>query len=130
MRFIEWIKTNTVPINSKVNYLTNSREVAICAVKGSKPIFNSKYDNGVYSYPIYHNKNRFHPTQKPPELFKDLIIKHTNPGDTVLDTFMGSGTTAVACLDTGRKCKGNEIDSGYYKQIVKRVKKHGEQTTI
>lgn len=130
LRFIEWIKTNPVPINSKINYLTNSREVAVCAVKGSKPVFNSKYDNGIYSYPIYHNKNRFHPTQKPPGLFKELIIKHTNPGDTVLDTFIGSGTTAIACLDTNRKCKGSERDNSYYKQIIRRIERHGKQTTI
>ena len=124
LRFIEWIKTNPVPINSKTNYLTNSREIAICAVKGSKPVFNSKYDNGIYNYPIYHNKNRFHPTQKPPELFKEIIIKHTNPGDVVLDTFMGSGTTAIACMDSDRKCKGSERDVNYYKQIIKRIDNH------
>jgi site-specific DNA-methyltransferase (adenine-specific) len=130
LRFIEWIKTNPVPINSKVNYLTNSREVAICAVKGGKPTFNNQYDNGVYSYPIYHSKDRFHPTQKPPELFKELILKHTNKGDVVLDTFLGSGTTAVACMATGRSFKGCERDGGYYKQIVSRVNNNGKQTTI
>ena len=64
LRFIEWVKTNPVPLNSKTNYLTNSREIAITGVKVSKPTFNSQYDNGIYSYPIYHGKDRFHPTQK------------------------------------------------------------------
>lgn len=73
IRFIEWIKTNPVPINSKVNYLTNSREIAIVGVKGGKPVFNSEYDNGVYLYPICHDKGRFHPTQKPVALLEDLI---------------------------------------------------------
>lgn len=130
LRFIEWVKMNPVPINSKLNYLTNSREVAVCAVKGGKPVFNSEYDNGVYSYPIYHGKDRFHPTQKPPELFKELIMKHTNPGDTVLDTFLGSGTTAIACMDTGRKCKGCERDTDYYTQISTRIERHGNQTNL
>lgn len=130
LRFIEWVKTNPVPINSKINYLTNSREVAVCAVKGSKPIFNSEYDNGIYSYSIYHGKDRFHPTQKPPELFKELVLKHTNPGDTVLDTFVGSGTTAVACIATNRKCKCSERDNSYYRQTVERVEEYGRQTTI
>lgn len=122
LRFIEWIKTNPVPINSKINYLTNSREVAICAVKGSKPIFNSQYDNGVYSYPIYHNKDRFHPTQKPIKLFEDLIKKHTNVNDIVLDTFQGSGTTAMACINTNRKYMGCEKDETYFNKLIKRLK--------
>ena len=130
LRFIEWIKTNPVPINSKTNYLTNAREIAICAVKGSKPIFTSKYDNGIYSYPIYHKKNRFHPTQKPVELFKELILKHTRPGDTVIDTFLGSGTTAMACAETGRLCKGAERDTDYYKKMIKRIDENEKQTTI
>ena len=62
VRFIEWIKTNPVPINSKINYLTNAREVAVSAIKVSKPTFHSSYDNGVYSYAICQDKGRFHPT--------------------------------------------------------------------
>jgi len=52
IRFIEWIKTNPQPLNSSTNYLTNCREVALVAIKGSKPTFNSKYDNGIYMYPL------------------------------------------------------------------------------
>ena len=52
IRFIEWIKTNPVPLNSKTNYLTNSREIALVGVKGGKPTFNSEYDNGIYKHPI------------------------------------------------------------------------------
>ena len=64
IRFIEWIKTNPVPLNQSVNYLTNSREIALLGVKGGKPTFNSKYDKGIYEYPIQSGKTRFHPTQK------------------------------------------------------------------
>ena len=103
---IEWIKTNPQPLNSKTNYLTNSREIAITCIKGSKPTFNSKYDNGIYHYPLQGGKNRFHPTQKSLKLFEDLIEKHSNEGDTVLDTFLGSGTTLIACKNTNRNFKG------------------------
>ena len=72
-RFIEWIKKNPVPINQYATYLSNSREIAISCVKGSKATFNSKYDNGVYEYPIYRGKDRFHPTQKSLLLFEELI---------------------------------------------------------
>ena len=118
IRFIEWIKTNPQPLNSKVNYLTNSREIALVAVKGGKPTFNSSYDTGIYSFPIQGGKNRFHPTQKSVALFEELIRKHSNEGDTVLDTFLGSGTTALACRSTNRTCKGCEISLEYYNNLM------------
>ena len=97
IRYIEWIKTNPQPLNSKTNYLTNCREIALVGIKKSKPTFNSSYDNGIYSYPLQGGKNRFHPTQKSLKLFEELIKKHSNENDVVLDTFLGSGTTAIAC---------------------------------
>lgn len=114
IRFIEWIKTNPQPLNSSVNYLTNCREIALVCIKRSKPTFNSKYDNGIYNHPIQGGKDRFHPTQKSLQLFEDLIHKHSNPGDVVLDPFLGSGTTMRACLNTDRICKGCEISKEYY----------------
>lgn len=117
IRFIEWIKTNPQPRNSKVNYLTNCREIALLGVKDGGPTFNSSYDNGIYSYPLQGGKNRFHPTQKSLELFEALIKKHSNEGDTILDTFLGAGTTAIACRNTKRKFKGCEISKEYYDKI-------------
>lgn len=117
LRYIEWIKTNPQPLNSKTNYLTNSREIALVAIKGSKPTFNSKYDNGIYMYPIQGGKNRFHPTQKSLPLFEDLIKKHSNEDDIVMDTFLGAGTTAIACKNTNRKFKGCELSREYYNKI-------------
>ena len=121
IRFIEWLKTNPVPINSKINYLSNAREIAILGIKKSKPTFNSSYDNGLYQYPICHDKGRFHPTQKPLELIKELIIKHSNEGDIVLDCFSGSGTTGVAAIQTNRQFIGCEINPEYYEQSKKRI---------
>jgi len=118
IRFIEWIKTNPQPRNSKVNYLTNCREIALVAVKESNPTFNSSYDNGIYMYPLQGGKNRFHPTQKSLSLFEELIKKHSNKNDTVLDTFLGSGTTAIACKNTQRNFKGCEISKEYYDKIL------------
>jgi len=118
IRFIEWIKTNPQPRNSKVNYLTNSREIALLGVKDGCPTFNSAYDNGIYYYPLQGGKNRFHPTQKSLALFEELIKKHSNEGDIVLDTFLGSGTTALACKNTKRNFKGCELSKVYYDKIV------------
>jgi len=122
IRFIEWLKTNPQPINSKVNYLTNCREIALLGIKKSKPTFNSSYDKAVYEYPIQGGKDRFHPTQKNTELFKDLILKHSNEGDMVLDPFLGSGTTAVAANATGRKFIGCELDQEYFEKAMARIK--------
>ena len=106
IRFIEWIKTNPQPRNSKINYLTNCREIALIGIKDSNPTFNSSYDNGIYSYPLQGGKDRFHPTQKSLALFEDLIKKHSNEGDIVMDTFLGSGTTAIACRNIKRRFIG------------------------
>jgi site-specific DNA-methyltransferase (adenine-specific) len=118
IRFMEWIKTNPQPLNSKVNYLTNCREIALLGIKGTKPTFNSKYDNGIYMYPLQGGKNRFHPTQKSLTLFEELIKKHSNEGDIVLDTFLGGGTTAVAAKNTKRKFKGCEIAKEYVEKVM------------
>ena len=127
LRLIEWKKTNPVPLNSKRNYLTNSREIAISAVKVGKPTFNGEYDNGEYAYPIPNNGKRFHPTQKPLELFIKLIEKHSHREDFVIDPFLGSGTTALACFHTGRKFAGCDIDNDYLVTAKKRLKYEKER---
>jgi len=121
IRFIEWIKTNPQPRNSKVNYLTNCREIALIGVKGGNPTFNSSYDNGIYMFPLQGGKNRFHPTQKSLLLFEELIKKHSNENNVILDTFLGSGTTAIACKNTRRNFKGCEISKEYYDKILELI---------
>ena len=111
------LETNPQPINSRVNYLTNSREIALLGVKKGKPTFNGEYDNGIYKFPIQGGKNRFHPTQKNIKLFEELVKKHSNEGDLVVDTFLGGGTTAIACKETGRKFIGSELDEKYFKNL-------------
>jgi len=118
IRMIEWIKTNPQPRNSKVNYLTNCREIALTGVKDGNPTFNSAYDNGIYMFPLQGGKGRFHPTQKSLALFEELIKKHSNENDIVLDTFLGAGTTAIACRNTNRHFKGCEIAKEYYDKII------------
>jgi len=123
IRFIEWIKTNPVPINSKRNYLTNSREVAILGVKKGKPTFHSEYDRGIYHHAICQDKGRFHPTQKPLKLMEELIIKHSNPGDIVVDSFAGSATTLVAAKRLKRQYMGCELDTDCYTKALDRLNK-------
>jgi site-specific DNA-methyltransferase (adenine-specific) len=124
LRICQWQKSNPVPINSKLNYLSNAIEYFFSFVKGGKPTFNSEYDNGIYKYPICHGNERYdHPTQKPLELMKDLIRKHSNEGDLVLDTFAGTGTTGHAALLLNRKFILIEQNVEYYQIIQDRLNK-------
>lgn len=71
-----------------------------------------------------------HPTQKPVALIEYLIRTYTNEGELVLDNCMGSGTTAIACMNTNRKFIGFELDPNYYGIAVKRIEEHQRQLTI
>lgn len=121
-RVCSWQKTNPVPVNSKINYLSNSTEYFFTFTKGKNPTFNSEYDNGVYKYPICHGKERFkHPCQKPISLISELILKHSNPGDVVLDNFAGTGTTAHSCALNNREYISIEKDDVYFEIMKKRI---------
>ena len=63
-----------------------------------------------------------HPSVKPSNLIKKLLRVHSNPNNLIIDPFLGSGTTAVACKDLGRRCIGIEISEEYCKIAVQRLK--------
>lgn len=91
---------------------------------GYKPsVFNlwegGKSKSNVLEYP--RDREHYHPTQKPVALLEDLIRTFSNPGDTVLDFTMGSGSTGVACVNTGRDFIGIELDPHYYEIAEKRI---------
>lgn len=64
---------------------------------------------------------RYHPTQKPTELLQILIEQFTESGQTIIDPFMGSGSTGVACVNTGRSFIGMELDPGYFETACRRI---------
>ncbi len=70
---------------------------------------------------VASNKNRLHPTQKPVKLLEYLINTYTNEGETVLDNCMGSGSTGVACVNTGRKFIGIEKEDKYFEIAKQRI---------
>lgn len=76
-----------------------------------------------------NNGQTVHPTQKPVALFEYLIKTYTNEGETVLDNCMGSGTTAIACLNTGRNYIGFELDRDYYEKLTERIAAHKSKET-
>lgn len=102
--------------------MTNSREIAVVGVKNSKPTFHSEYDNGIYKYPICHDKGRFHPTQKPIALLEEIIQKHSNENDIILDCFAGSASTAVAAFYQNRNFIGCELSKEYFDKAITRLR--------
>ena len=81
---------------------------------------NENYPTSVLICPSEDNRNA-HPTQKPVALMEYLIRTYTTKGDTVLDNTMGSGTTGVACENTGRRFIGIERDHVYFDVAVGRI---------
>ncbi len=125
LRICSWVKRNPTPINSKHNYLSNSIEYFFTFVKGGKPTFNSEYDNGIYNFAICNGKEREkHPTQKPLSLIKEIIKKHSNENDLILDCFAGTGTTGIASFELKRKYILIEKEEKYYNIMKERFNKH------
>ena len=75
-------------------------------------------------------RKTLHPTQKPVSLIEYLVLTYTNKGDLVLDSCMGSGTTAIACIKAKRHFVGFETDEGYFRQAEKRIWEERRQTTL
>lgn len=69
----------------------------------------------------FNTERGLHPTQKPVPLLEYLVRTYTNPGDVVLDNCMGSGSTAVACIRTGRNFLGYELNADYHRLALERV---------
>ena len=90
------------------------------------------YPKSVLEYSNVHNgdTDTWHPTQKPVDLLRYLVLTYTNEGDTVLDNCMGSGTTAIACIKERRHFIGFELSKEYFDKAVKRIKAEQAQLTL
>lgn len=111
-----WDKGNVTPNR----YYMGACEFILMLKKGkSRTINNPSCSN------ILRVKNKigkkYHPTEKPVQLMQILIENSTNTGDTVLDPFMGSGSTGVACVNTGRNFIGIELDEQYFNIAQDRI---------
>lgn len=84
----------------------------------------------VFDFSAVGQPGRFHPTQKPPELYKWILCNYAKPGDIILDTHVGSASSLVACRETGHKYVGFEIDREYYNMASKRLKAAEQQVNI
>ena len=111
--------------------MTSDGEAAWCNRGHGIYIYNHVWD-GFLRGPEQGTK-RVHPTQKPIALMAWIIEKYTKPGATVLDPFCGSGTTGVACVQTGRHFIGIEIDSTYAdiaRQRIERAESEAQQVAL
>ena len=81
-------------------------------------------------FPCKAKSERLHPAPFPEQLIKDHIISWSNEGDTVLDCFMGSGTTGVACVNTNRNFIGMEIDETYFNIAKERIQKSMQDKVV
>lgn len=116
-RLIIWEKTNPSPMNGEKIWLSG---IEACVFgKFPNATFNEHCKNTVLRFPS--GESKVHPTQKPIELFRRLIAASTNEGDTILDPFMGSGTTLVAAKYLNRNATGIEISPKYCEIARKRL---------
>jgi len=145
---IVWFKPNAQP-NITCRFFTESTEHLIWASKngnGKKWKFNydwskeiedkinnkGKQTRNVWAIPLTPKKEKWagpHPTQKPYELLRRIILSSTDKGDVVLDPFVGAGTTSVVARDHGRHSVGIEVNKEYMDIIKKRIEKRQEPTS-
>ena len=117
-----WIKNNWTAGDLKGAY-GKCTEFIIFAVKG-RHLLNGKRDIDTLYYDRVVGNMQRHQNQKPVDLLEFLIRKSSKPNDLVLDCFMGSGSTGVACLNTNRNFIGIELEPKYYQIAQERCKEY------
>lgn len=110
--YIVWDKGQKMPSFAEC-------ELAWCSYKKPAKIYKTRFVMG-----------KSHPAEKPINLLKWVLENYTNEGDTILDPFMGSGTTGVACMQTGRNFIGIEIEPKYFEIAEKRIENARQQMRL
>ena len=111
--FIVWDKMTYIPTMSQVELAYTS------------------FDSPARYIKINSNQvNRFHPTQKPIQLYAWILNNYAKQGDKILDTHLGSGSIAIACHNLGFDLDGYELDTDYYEAATKRLKEHQRQLKL
>ena len=125
---IIWVKNNHTAGDLESAF-GRKYEIVFLVNKGQRK-FNGERLTDIWEFPRVSGDGQLHQNQKPIELIKRCIEKHSDVGDVVFDGFMGSGTTAAAALDTNRNYIGFELDEYYFNVAEKRLKNHTTQTDI
>lgn len=129
-----WVKPDSAPqMNGECPAM--GAELFVCAWAGEgRSKWNAGGKRGVYPH-LVNNSERsgLHPTEKPRRLMSEIICDFTNPGELILDPFMGSGTTGVAAMREGRRFIGIELDPKYFDVACQRItdaQKQGDMFAI
>jgi len=127
-----WVKRNPIPQLTGDRPSTGWEAIAIFHVPGRKEWNGGSgpavWDNGTSRWGYFGPSN--HPTEKPLGLMSKLILQFTDKGDTVIDPFMGSGSTGVACMQLGRNFVGVEILPKYFKIAERRIEQAARQQPL
>lgn len=126
-----WVKPDAMPkFNGQGPALGHEHIVSLWCGGGCSR-WNAGGKRGVYRHIVNpSDRHGKHPTEKPWRLFTELLEDFTNPNELILDPFMGSGTTGVACVKTGRKFIGVELDPDYFKIACERIEKAYQQRDL
>ena len=116
---IIWVKNNWTAGDLKAQF-GKQYEIIFLVNKGRK-CFNGKRITDVWMFDRISGKKQLHQNQKPVDLLKQCILKHSDENDIIFDGFMGSGSTGVACIETGRKFIGVELDKKYFEIAKERI---------
>lgn len=127
-----WIKPDSSPQFTGDRPAQGFESIASGWFGGGRSKWNGGGRRGVYIHNVgvFGGEKNEHPTQKPLSLMLELVELFTDPGDTVLDPFMGSGTTGVACLRLGRKFIGIEKDEKYFNTARERLEAESKGLTL
>lgn len=125
---LAWVKPDSTP---RMNGQGAARGFECAVTSWCAPGYrswNSGGKRGVYTH-LTNAKDRDgrHPTEKPRTLMLEIVQDFTNPGQSILDPFMGSGTTGIACLQSGRKFIGIERDEHFFEVALERIRKADRQ---
>ena len=114
-------------------YMGQVEHIFLLRKGGDKPI-NDCGTSDLLTFPNKKDKNvigdNIHDSQKPIGLFKTMIENSSSENDVILDPFMGSGTCALACIESNRNYIGYELDKGYYDLINERIKTYTNQLKL
>ena len=126
---LSWHKTNPIPACGN-KYLTDTEFILFFREKGVKVYGSFDTKRTWYATPLNQSdkKKYGHPTVKPLSILENLVVNSSQKGEVVLDCFMGSGSTGVACLNTNRDFIGIELDERYFNIAQNRIEEAANKT--
>ena len=128
-----WLRQTFAQLNGGGDYLRREYEDLRREYEDLRRPFYMTADapfTDVWTFPTVQAYPGKHPTEKPVPVMRHIIEASSRPGSTVLDPFMGSGTTGVACMQTGRRFIGVEIDPGYFEIAKRRIEDAAAQLPL